>query len=206
MKIIAHRGFWKTDNEKNTQLAFDRAISNGFGIETDFRDHRGEIVISHDPPMGSEQTILEFLEQVAGSGVPLVMNVKSDGLAERVSRLSKAQPHDDLIFFDMSGPEHVRYRHQNLKTLNRISEFEPGFKFKTEDFGVWLDGFLSDEWRVSWLRENLRHKKIFVVSPELHKRDYSEFWKSLREIGSAENLYLCTDHPMEARAFFGIEN
>jgi glycerophosphoryl diester phosphodiesterase len=50
MRIIAHRGFWKMKSEQNTMAAFQRAIENGFGIETDFRYHAGNLVISHDLP------------------------------------------------------------------------------------------------------------------------------------------------------------
>lgn len=35
MKIIAHRGFWKTESEKNTMKAIQRAIDSGYGFETD---------------------------------------------------------------------------------------------------------------------------------------------------------------------------
>lgn len=49
IKIIAHRGMWFQQDEKNTFPAFERALQNGFGIETDFRDCNGELVISHDP-------------------------------------------------------------------------------------------------------------------------------------------------------------
>ena len=50
IKIIAHRGFWKIESEKNTMLALERAIENGFGFETDLRDYAGKLVISHNPP------------------------------------------------------------------------------------------------------------------------------------------------------------
>ncbi|MDR1148515.1 MAG: hypothetical protein LBK66_07780 [Spirochaetaceae bacterium] len=52
MNIIGHRGFWITESEQNTEAAFRRALENGFGIETDFRDCGGNLVISHDPALG----------------------------------------------------------------------------------------------------------------------------------------------------------
>ena len=51
MQLIAHRGFWLDPKEKNTEIAFSRALSHGFGIETDFRDLNGQLVISHDIPV-----------------------------------------------------------------------------------------------------------------------------------------------------------
>ena len=50
MKILAHRGFWADEEEKNTLSAFGKAFDSGFGIETDIRDRNGELVISHNPP------------------------------------------------------------------------------------------------------------------------------------------------------------
>ena len=48
MKIIAHRGYWLEQSEKNTLVAFERAIKCGYGFETDYRDYCGKIVIAHD--------------------------------------------------------------------------------------------------------------------------------------------------------------
>ena len=80
MKIIAHRGFWKTESEKNTKIAIERAIENGFGFETDFRDCCGQILISHNPPRGDEMTAEEVFKmyQAADSQEPLALNIKAD--------------------------------------------------------------------------------------------------------------------------------
>ena len=48
MIILSHRGYWKDVNEKNQQVSFERSFSLGFGTETDIRDYKGELVISHD--------------------------------------------------------------------------------------------------------------------------------------------------------------
>jgi glycerophosphoryl diester phosphodiesterase len=62
MNIISHRGFWRDKEEMNTRTSFLRAIENNFGIETDVRDHSGELVISHDMPIGDKNiTFDEFL-------------------------------------------------------------------------------------------------------------------------------------------------
>jgi hypothetical protein len=129
--------------------------------------------------------------------------VKSDGLAEIISKLVRLQKNQDIMFFDMSGPEHLKYQRNSLKTLNRVSEFESGFKFPSGDDGIWLDAFFTDDWRILWLKENRTYKKIFIVSPELHGRKYSEFWKELKKIDGQADFYLCTDYPTEAQEFFG---
>lgn len=61
INIIAHRGYWLNPSEKNTTLAFSRALQYGFGIETDFRDFDGALVVSHDPPSASSMKISELV-------------------------------------------------------------------------------------------------------------------------------------------------
>ena len=61
MNIIAHRGFWRKEKEMNTSIAFSRAISSNYGIETDVRDCCGELVISHDVPIGNNLSFDEFI-------------------------------------------------------------------------------------------------------------------------------------------------
>ena len=48
MKILCHRGAWKFETEKNSVAAIKKAVSLGYGFESDIRDYRGELVISHD--------------------------------------------------------------------------------------------------------------------------------------------------------------
>ena len=60
MKIIAHRGYWLEQSEKNTLIAFERAMKYGYGFETDYRDYCGKIVIAHDVPEGKEPTAEEI--------------------------------------------------------------------------------------------------------------------------------------------------
>ena len=50
MRIISHRGYWKQEIEKNSDIAFHRSFRLNIGTETDFRDYKGELVISHDVP------------------------------------------------------------------------------------------------------------------------------------------------------------
>ena len=91
MNILAHRGYWLKPEEKNTRIAFERALSLGFGIESDVRDYLGNLVISHDIPGDSAMPLSEFialLEQYPR--VSFALNVKSDGLQLGIknSRLS----------------------------------------------------------------------------------------------------------------------
>ena len=63
INIIAHRGLWSEDvNFQNTKLAFQNALKNGFGIETDIRDSNGELVISHDVADKNAMKLIDFLD------------------------------------------------------------------------------------------------------------------------------------------------
>ena len=80
--ILAHRGWWTKPAEKNSFEAIRRAIDAGFGIETDFRDLNGTIVISHDPPQGEVLCAESFFGLYAqiGTNGRLALNIKADGL------------------------------------------------------------------------------------------------------------------------------
>ena len=50
------------------------------------------------------------------------------------------------------------------------------------------------------------HKKVAIVSSELHKRDYKELWTFIlsNEIHTMENSILCTDIAGEAKKYFNL--
>ena len=48
MDILAHRGVWRISEERNSMSSIRAALDAGFGIETDVRDYKGNLVISHD--------------------------------------------------------------------------------------------------------------------------------------------------------------
>jgi hypothetical protein len=206
MKVIAHRGFWHSPEEKNSEIAFKRAVDFGFGIETDIRDFAGNLVVSHDLPSGNELGFEEFMLRYGCKTETLALNVKSDGLSDQFRNAIMNYRGPSMVFFDMSGPEQLQYIKKGLNTLNRISEFESGHEFEKADFGTWLDGFKEDEWRINWLCVNEDKPNVFVVSPELHGRAHLFFWEQLKQKVNTSNLFLCTDFPKDAREFFGLKN
>ena len=48
MRILAHRGYWNNEAEKNTLLALKAALEKGYGFESDVRDYLGRLVVSHN--------------------------------------------------------------------------------------------------------------------------------------------------------------
>jgi hypothetical protein len=205
MELLAHRGFWRTPAEKNSERAFRRAFDAGYGIETDLRDRLGELVISHDPATGGEMTLAEFLALPADPGLPLALNIKADGLAVRVRDALAGSGRTNWFVFDMSVPD----TRQQLKAGNpvylRVSEHEPQPPFQEAARGIWLDAFDgrwfgADEVR-RWLARGL---KVCVVSCELHGRDPAALWQALAPLAGMPGLALCTDRPDEARARFHL--
>ncbi|MCD7878788.1 MAG: hypothetical protein LUG16_02505 [Candidatus Gastranaerophilales bacterium] len=198
--IIAHRGYWKTEQEKNTKVAFERAFDCNFGIETDLRDIKGTIVISHDCPRGNEITFEEVLQILNGRNLPLALNIKADGLADEIKRLLKKYNHTNYFTFDMSIPEMVYQHKSGLSVFTGKSDIIPNPIMFEEAQGVWLDCFNSDWFGAEEVQDILNHgKKVCIVSPDLHKREYKTIWQRYKNIAG---IMLCTDYPDEAKEFF----
>jgi hypothetical protein len=208
MKILSHRGFWMQEIEKNSKTAFVRSFENGFGVETDIRDSTEKIFISHDMPKGNEMRVEEFLALYSSynSSFPLALNVKADGLFKIMAHLLQANKIDNYFFFDMSLPDALGYVKEGLKIFSRQSDYENAPYLYEEADGIWLD-----EFNQHWIDEETiqqhfaKKKKVCIVSPELHKRNYKEEWEHYKYITykfGLENLMLCTDYPAEAKTFF----
>ena len=204
MIIVAHRGYWLNEHEKNTKEAFARAFDNEFGIETDLRDICGKIVISHDMPKGAEITFEEVLELMNGRNLPLALNIKADGQADEIKRLLEKYNHTNYFTFDMSIPEMVYQHKVGLKVFTGLSDIVPTPILFEKAKGIWLDCFNSD-----WFGEkeilDLQNqgKQVCIVSPDLHKRDYKFVWEKYKNISG---IMVCTDHPDEAEEFFNDKN
>lgn len=209
MKIISHRGYWRTTKEKNTKIAFQRSFSLGYGTETDIRDIAGQLVISHDMPKGTEIQCDAFLSLAAresirqGERLTLALNVKADGLALIVRSLLDRHPGLDGFVFDMSVPDMRSYFEAKVPVFTRMSEVERYPVWIDLASGVWLDGFESDWYDDSVISDLLAtDKRVCVVSPELHKRSHISLWERLKPLVNEEGLMLCTDFPEEATQFF----
>jgi glycerophosphoryl diester phosphodiesterase len=205
MKILSHRGYWLTPGEKNTSAAFQRTFEMGFGTETDLRDCAGKIVISHDPPHGTEPTftdLIALLRRHASRRLTLALNVKADGLVPLLQPLLRDAPMD-FFFFDMSVPDMRSYLSAGLPVFTRMSEVEQQPAWPAESTGVWLDAFQAEWYRPDVIDDLLRAgKQVCIVSPELHKRAYEEAWGRLAPLARRKGISICTDLPEEAARFF----
>ena len=212
MNILAHRGCWGKASEKNSRRSLNRALALGFGIETDLRDFKGEIIVSHDIPNSESLSFEQLLQDycIHESKSVLGLNVKSDGQAALVSDLLKKHEVENYYFFDMSIPDSMDYISRGLNVYQRISEFESVNKLTEKANGFWLDSF-TGETDFSASIEALAEfdKPICIVSEELHSRNKERQWGELYAIYRANDkleLAICTDMPEQAREFFNEFN
>jgi hypothetical protein len=211
MNIIAHRGFWLQPDEKNSAIAFTRALKNGFGIETDLRDFSGHLVISHDIPSNQAMNVEEFLDLFLSNPVilPIALNIKSDGLCDLVSEFISRAQFRRVFAFDMSVPDMRSYLKNNIPVFTRLSEYEPIPVFLDVCRGVWIDSFKSDWYSAEIINSLLNAgKEVAIVSPELHGRSHIFIWELIRNnnIHRNESISICTDFPMEAQEYFYGKN
>ena len=208
MIILSHRGYWKETQEKNLPIAFERSFSLGFGTETDIRDYKGELVISHDIADENCISVKEMFEvyNKYDNTLSLALNIKADGLQLKLKKLLEEYKIENYFVFDMSIPDGLGYLKQNIKAFTRESEYEKIPSFYDEACGTWLDEF-QEHWITKEVIEKhiKNNKQICIVSPDLHKREYKNEWQHYKEIEKElgiDNLMICTDFPEIAKEFF----
>lgn len=208
MKIIAHRGYWNNKLEQNSPFALKSALTKGYGIESDARDYRGHMVISHniaDETCEDAEEVFQWLSAY-GDQYCFAINIKADGLKDFLKAYLEKYCIRNYFLFDMSVPQMVEFAEMGLRFFTRQSEYEAYPVLYEQAAGVWIDGFN----RIDWITQELltEHlscgKEVCFVSPDLHgKADYKLFWNRLRDWDiDFSKVLLCTDHPDEAREFF----
>lgn len=208
MKILAHRGYWNEQIEKNSPKALRTALEKGFGFESDVRDYMEKMVISHniaDATCQDAEEVFKWLHEF-NDEYCFAINIKADGLKDILKKYFDKYSISNYFLFDMSIPQMVEFREMGLRYFTRQSEVEPNPNMYEDAAGVWIDGFWSTDWITKELLDKHINngKEICLVSPDLHgKEDYKMFWKKLIDDGiDLSKVILCTDHPEEARNYF----
>jgi hypothetical protein len=231
IKLLDHRAAWLNDKSlQNTMVAFKTSLTNGHGIETDIRDHNGQLVIAHDLPTQDSLPFEELLNLYRDlkSSSCLALNVKSDGLQNGVKTLLQKYSIFNYFVFDASIPDNVMYHRRELSFYLRHSDIEQCPSKSSPDLyespfckGVWLDDFAfsrktsPDKFFITKdvIKMHLnKGKSIALVSPELHPwgRDLQspivwEYWRHVFKLlsgGDLNSIYICTDLPQQAEAYF----
>jgi hypothetical protein len=191
--IYAHRGFWTSKKEQNSKVAIERAKNFGFGVEVDFRSHKGELVLSHNPLLDGGYPVAVELDF---ENIPVACNLKEDGLANLIGTFVEKYRNISSFVFDGSIPEMLKIRERNIPHAMRVSEYEQSLPWNSHF--VWIDSFHSEWWIGSELLFNLAANHFLVfVSPELHGRDHTQSWSYLKTIHERHglNFGICTDYP-----------
>jgi hypothetical protein len=208
MKILAHRGMWDSRGQQNSLLSFKKAFSLNIGIETDIRDSNGELVISHDIPQSDNNvTVRELFELYSSFGnqnITLALNIKADGLQQKLKFLLDQYNIENYFVFDMSVPDALGYIKNDINVFTRMSEYEAEPAFYESACGVWMDEFRHHWITTESIRQHLaNNRSVCIVSPELHGRDHRKEWAHYKDTDKQlEGLLLCTDFVAEARSVF----
>lgn len=208
MHILAHRGYWNADIERNSIFALRTALEKGFGFESDIRDYTGKLVISHNIADGTSPDAEEIFRCLAENDdrYCFAINIKADGLKDLLMEYITRYHITNYFLFDMSVPQMVEFDELGLRYFTRQSEVEQTPCMYDRAVGVWIDGL----WGTSWITEELLKghigsgKEVCIVSSDLHgRKDYRDFWEQLKNYRlDFSKVMLCTDHPDEAEIFF----
>ena len=214
MKIVSHRGFWLSPEEMNSEAAFRRSFSKGFGTETDIRDHQGRLCISHDmptkDPMPVEQLFDIFVKY--DQTLPLFLNIKADGIGEALRKVLDEYSIKNYFAFDMSVPEMIYYKKKALLDfITRMSDVETIPILIEESKGIWIDNFFDHTLLPADINSFTSNDHLLCfVSSELHGRNHQGYWELLKtwednEEFSCSQLILCTNFPEDAENYFNRE-
>lgn len=164
MEIIVHR--------LNTieQL---KSSPTQYGVEVDIRSSGDRLIIHHDPFIDSIFFDAWISEYHHGT---LILNVKEEGLEERLISIMKEKQIEEYFFLDQSFPFLVKWANKGFrKSAVRFSEFESietAMTLAGKVEWVWVDCFTK--FPLSKHDANTLKQagfKLCLVSPELQGRD-----------------------------------
>jgi len=191
MIIVAHR--------RNTRAEL-AAVPAKYGIEVDIRSQGNDLIIHHDPYVAGE-SFERWIEAYAHR--LLILNVKEEGLEERLLDLMRRRGIEDFFFLDQSFPFLVKtVRKGERRTALRVSEYE------SIETPLAMRGMVDWIWVDCFTRLPLEERdakrlvdagfKLCLVSPELVGRtDPAEVadWRRLFAAWRIEPAAVCTKKP-----------
>ena len=175
MKLIAHR--------RNT-LALLNATPVEYGVEVDIRSQGDQLTIHHDPFQAGES----FEAWIAAyRHDTLILNVKEEGLEDRLIRCMRERGIDDYFFLDQSFPFLLKTAAKGERRCAvRVSEFETpetALCLAGQVDWVWVDCFSRFPLdRAGWLRLRDAGFRLCLVSPELVGRSAESEIVALRRM------------------------
>jgi len=171
-----------------------------YGIEVDIRSNNGELIIHHDP-FAQGEIFENWLTHYQHK--TLILNIKEEGLEEKLIALMRKYQINDYFFLDQSFPFLIKWsKLGEHRCAVRVSEFESvetALALTGKIDWVWVDCFtcfpLSKE---DARRLQLTSFKLCLVSPELHGRSGEIEIPELYKLLKTRNIYpdaICTKLP-----------
>jgi len=178
VKLIAHR--------RNT-LAELNATPRSYGVEVDIRSQGDRLIMHHDPFQEGEP--FEPWIEAYRHGT-LILNVKEEGLEDRLIGCMRDRGIDDYFFLDQSFPFLVKTASKGERRCAvRVSEFESldtALALAGRVDWVWVDCFTRFPLdRAAWLRLQDGGFRLCLVSPELVGRAPESEIATLRRMFAA---------------------
>lgn len=181
MIIVRHR--------RNTAEEL-RATPTEFGIELDLRSQGARVIVHHDPFVAGED-FERWLEDYRHR--LLILNVKEEGLEQRLIALMRERGIEDWFFLDQSFPFLIRTaRAGESRCAVRISEFETietAMTLAGQVRWVWVDCFSRFPLNGEQARRlHAAGFRLCLVSPELQGRDATTEIPVLRALLAHEGI------------------
>lgn len=185
MEYIAHR---------RNSVAELNATPVHYGVEVDIRSSGSQLIISHDPFIAGE-SFEEWIE--AYKHGTLILNVKEEGLEDRLISLMDRAAIENYFFLDQSFPYLIKYSKMGVhRCAVRVSEFE------SINTALTLAGKVDWVWVDCFTQFPLTHDdtktlqaagfKLCLVSPELQGRD--------AQIAIAQTVQILEDRNIQVQA------
>jgi hypothetical protein len=164
----------------------------------------GQLVLAHDPFKNGENFEL-WLEHFQHE--TLILNVKEDGLEERVVEILKSKGVSDYFFLDQPFPTLRKSVFAGHPVAMRLSEYENPIDLDSIKIDwIWLDSFTGDwsylDKHSVWLRNG--KYKVCIVSPELQGRQIEDEPSRIIEylkLSSITPNAVCTKKPANWERF-----
>ncbi|MFC7736376.1 phosphatidylinositol-specific phospholipase C/glycerophosphodiester phosphodiesterase family protein [Roseomonas sp. GCM10028921] len=196
MILIAHR---RNTREQLAETPVE------LGIEVDIRSQGPDLVIHHDPFVADALRFEEWLADYRHG--TLILNVKEEGLEDRLLALMAERGIEDFFFLDQSFPFLMRTARRGEKRCAvRVSEYE------SVETALSLAGQVGWVWVDCFTRFPLNHRdaarlkdagfRLCLVSPELQGRTDPAEIRAMRELLAAEGIVadaVCTKVPQSWR-------
>lgn len=191
MNIIRHR--------RNTRAELEQTPRQ-YGIEIDIRSQGNDLILHHDAFVPGERFV-DWLESFRHG--TLILNVKEEGLEDRLLSIIEERRIEDFFFLDQSFPFLIKTaRRRESRCAVRISEFEAidtCLSLAGMVDWVWVDCFTKFPLTTTDARRLTEAGfKLCLVSPELQGRMAPEEVATMRALLAEREIQahaVCTKTP-----------